>query len=293
MYLQIEFAHGGREVIQAAGEISCRLLKYFADLLRLNCTEIIDDESYPVGITLADSDCPETGEWEPWTGEVRFAGKVFWLPSEWRWHFQIFPEFEMKYWCRVVERLEYLVIYRRLMCHQDAVIVHGALLQLPEQSAGVILFGESGIGKSTLARRFVSQGGSVLSDDKMLLCRLPDGSFRAQPLPTWSRLNSEDISVDFQPAVPVAGFMKLTRGTDDVIVPTDAIQWRLWLASSLSVTFRKPVGWIPPEVIGKIMAAAMDFIPHIQMKFGCLEMQGDLNGHARKHLQDWLGQKDS
>ena len=61
---------------------------------------------------------------------------------------------------------------------------HGALLEGPR--GGMLLCGESGVGKSTAATRWMSAGGTCNADD-MCLLEFEESGIYARPLPTWSR----------------------------------------------------------------------------------------------------------
>ena len=66
-----------------------------------------------------------------------------------------------------------------------AVPVHGAVLETDHGAA--LLFGESGMGKSTAFARWRSCGGAGYSDDMALMdFSGPDGAIRVRRLPTWS-----------------------------------------------------------------------------------------------------------
>ena len=63
-------------------------------------------------------------------------------------------------------------------------LMHGTLLEDPALG-GIVLFGVSGIGKSTTRRRFIAEGGVSIADDALLLFAENGGVF-ARRLPTWS-----------------------------------------------------------------------------------------------------------
>ena len=66
-----------------------------------------------------------------------------------------------------------------------AVPVHGAVLETDHGAA--LLFGESGMGKSTAVARWRSRGGRGYSDDMALMdFSGADGAIRLRRLPTWS-----------------------------------------------------------------------------------------------------------
>ena len=67
---------------------------------------------------------------------------------------------------------------------KDFALFHGTFLE-ENQEEGILLFGESGIGKSTTYRRWLAEGGCCTADDALLLF-YNDGQFYVRPLPTWS-----------------------------------------------------------------------------------------------------------
>ena len=62
-------------------------------------------------------------------------------------------------------------------------LMHGTLLEEPD--GGILLFGTSGIGKSTTRNRYIAEGGVSVADDAVL-CYTENGEFFARRLPTWS-----------------------------------------------------------------------------------------------------------
>ena len=92
-------------------------------------------------------------------------------------------------------------------------LFHGCLL-LNSNGEGVILTGESEVGKSTTFRRWLNSGGEGLCDDLMILScvREENGkiSFYAQPLPTWSRCLREGVPAK-EMRCPVTRTVKIRR----------------------------------------------------------------------------------
>ena len=68
---------------------------------------------------------------------------------------------------------------------ENAVLVHCAVLETPR--GAILIFGESGMGKSTASARWRAHGGECVSDDMALLdFSAPDGVVRVRRMPTWS-----------------------------------------------------------------------------------------------------------
>lgn len=92
--------------------------------------------------------------------------------------------------------------------------LHGTVLKHKDNTV-TILFGESGVGKSTTARRYVECGGEVICDDQMLLHLHPDQSLTVSALPTWSRIKPSspetNESYDVLTEYNIRNFCRLTR----------------------------------------------------------------------------------
>ncbi len=100
------------------------------------------------------------------------------------------------------------------------VLMHGAVLL--HGSSAILLCGDSGIGKSTTARRWEALGNSFAADDMFLLEFGPTDCFHAYALPTWSRcrVKPEGLRYPFDQAIPVAGTLGLSRDNRDDIIQT-------------------------------------------------------------------------
>ena len=130
---------------------------------------------------------------------------------------------------------------------ENAVLAHCAAL---ETSRGaVLLFGESGMGKSTAAARWRANGGQCVSDDMVLLdFSGPDGVARVRRMPTWSacREGKNEWNYPVKEELPLAGVLALGRGENgrDEIVDLSPAQffaqcyrsmfyWKLFYAKQL------------------------------------------------------------
>lgn len=94
-----------------------------------------------------------------------------------------------------------------------AVLIHGGLVS--RAGRGILLCGDSGIGKSTCIAR-LSAGWDRHCDDAAILVR-HGGGYYAHPLPTWSRFRSGGHRETFASAVPVKvdRIYLLSRGKTD------------------------------------------------------------------------------
>lgn len=299
--IRFPFADGACERVTGHGEAACRVLRWLSRLMNLELTDAEENAPDASEGAMANpswgavhlTDVPFAADkgWTTWTGTTNFHGEVLWQPQKLQWHMLLGADFARGEAPRVMRRVLNLVIFRHCLL-ADTTLMHGALLLEPDTGQAVVLFGESGIGKSTSARRFAEQGGVVLSDDKLTLTRLADGSYRAQPLPTWSRLGQGDISVRFTESVPVAAVMKLTRGHGDLIRAAETAQWRLWLTSSYGASVTNPVGWLSSEFAARVVGRCLASMRSLEETFGCHELLGDLQGQIRNNLRKFLNERN-
>ena len=95
------------------------------------------------------------------------------------------PRRPMYYNCYVWQATLICACMNAMLRGVKAVPVHGAVLETDHGAA--LLFGESGMGKSTAFARWRSCGGAGYSDDMALLdFSGADGAIRVRRLPTWS-----------------------------------------------------------------------------------------------------------
>ncbi len=106
-----------------------------------------------------------------------------------------------------------LGVLRHMFSKNSVFLMHGALLEL-EPGQGIILFGHSGVGKSTSVLRCRIAGRKCRADD-MIFCFRDKGRLMASPIPTpsycreyWSR----DLCYPFLPSLPVVRMINLRRG---------------------------------------------------------------------------------
>ena len=101
------------------------------------------------------------------------------------------------------------------------ILCHCTLLETPQ--GGVLLFGESGVGKSTASARWRAQGGQCISDD-MALMDFSDrgGNVFLRRMPTWSavREGNNEWNYPCGEEIPLAGVLALGRsesGHDEIV----------------------------------------------------------------------------
>lgn len=104
-------------------------------------------------------------------------------------------------------------VLRKLNSGENLFLLHCAVLEKAEKS--VLLFGCSGIGKSTNARRFRATGGVCRGDD-LALCYWENNKLYAKILPTFSALRSSEnylnLRYNFTPSLEVENLYLLNRG---------------------------------------------------------------------------------
>lgn len=209
--------HAGCVVLRAEGELPSVSLNRFAELLGLSCVESSDVEP----------DCVLTTEFAPgftpfriwnvelaWKDGMRFQTRRDpsrtepFVPSEWRF---------------LLAGACIHAFFKR----KAVAMVHGTLLEI-EPGRGILLYGQSGVGKSTTAMRYRKAGGNCFADDEILLAW--DGtSFHAHPLPTWSafyRKGPDGFLYPFDRSVRVERAYWLTRGKDREFIGTVDRQMR-------------------------------------------------------------------
>ena len=279
-FLTLNIADSSAESICATGHGNCAILKKLADFLRLP----LQNGECPNASVIISEDAPSANDgWSDWPGIARFNGTIFWKPAEMRFHFHVPPA---KHYAlmSIIRRAFNLATLRRTLFGKT-IVVHGTLLTFTETDDAAVLFGHSGIGKSTASERFTRQGGSYLSDDKMLLTFIDDHKIVAQPTPTWSRYGVRELDVEFSKVVPVSCMLWLSRGEGDTIHAADPVQWRLTLVKSLSNVLEYPCNWLPNMLIRKIMDINMSYMQLMVSRFGTYELLGDLNGKIYDNLK--------
>ena len=111
---------------------------------------------------------------------------------------------------------------------ENAVLVHCAVLE--SNRGAVLLFGESGMGKSTASTRWRAYGGKCVSDDMALLdFSGADDVIRVRRMPTWSACREEKNEWNYptDEEIPLAEVLALGRSESgrDEIVPLSPEQF--------------------------------------------------------------------
>lgn len=110
---------------------------------------------------------------------------------------------------------------------ENAVLAHCATLET--DNGAILLFGESGMGKSTASARWRASGGKCLSDDMALLDFSGNDDIYVRRMPTWSacREGKNEWNYPADEEIPLAGVLALGRSEcgHDEIVPLSPAQF--------------------------------------------------------------------
>ncbi len=136
-------------------------------------------------------------------------------------------------------RMVLLAVLHKMLQTGETFLMHGALLEL-EPGEGTILFGHSGVGKSTTVLRTRMAGGRCRCDD-VILCAFKDGELTAAPLPTpsyYTEYYSEDLCYPFNPVLKVKNLFHLCRGREkEALIDVSRDLWLPPLVHALAFHF--------------------------------------------------------
>lgn len=266
----------GCVVLRATGELPALSLRRFAELLGLSCERASDEPPdsllttefssgfEPFRIWTVDLAANPDGEFQ-----VRRDPKVAkpFVPSEWR----------LLLACACI---------RAFFRTPALAMTHGTLLET-EPGRGILLYGQSGIGKSTTARRFRKAGGACFADDEILLVWDGDG-FRAHPLPTWSafyRSGPDGFLYPFERSVSVDRAYWLTRGEDrEFIAPVDRQMRRAQFLSAFSLHAFHIISKLPLEAKRKWSLKCFEFIEMLERTYEPLAFHAHLGADIMETL---------
>ncbi len=168
-------------------------------------------------------------------------------------------------------------------------LMHGALLENPDGSC-TLLFGDSGVGKSTSVRRYRAAGGQAVADD-LFFAYFEGGKLYARPMPTWSAVaaGTNLDCYDFARSLPVSQLLLLLRDPErEHLGEVSSEQFRLSLLKSVAETSN----WILPfagEVWKeRIVDHLMSFTRDLTAQFPPRAFFANLHGDIRAAL----GQKN-
>ncbi len=171
----------------------------------------------------------------------------------------------------MMAKLQKLLLYgyaASLIDGGDFDLIHGALLETAP-GVGTLLFGDSGIGKSTTVRRWRAAGNTAIADDMIYLYRKGD-EFYARPLPTWSAcLAGENLDYyDFNREVRVERALLLLRDEKkEHIGEIPAIHYRLGAVKAVSETSSWLLPYLPDSWRDALASRLMAFSEKLIKKF--------------------------
>ncbi|MCQ2352578.1 MAG: hypothetical protein MJ033_03760 [Victivallaceae bacterium] len=171
----------------------------------------------------------------------------------------------------VIAKLQKLLLYgyaASLIHGGDFDLIHGALLETAP-GIGTLLFGDSGIGKSTTVRRWHAAGNVAIADDMVYLYRKGEG-FYARPLPTWSAClaGENPENYDFNREVRVERALLLLRDKEtEHIGEIPEVHYRLGAVKAVSETASWLLPYLPDDWREALASRLMAFAGSVIKKF--------------------------
>ena len=154
-------------------------------------------------------------------------------------------------------------------------LFHGAMLTHPEHPGQcVLIFGISGMGKSTTAKRWQNAGGDAAADDMVLVYQNENGDFFARPLPTWSHYPE---AVNFNNCYKVNAVLRLQRGEEDAVIVADALSWAVDCNKALM--FHHYLPNLRQNISTMIAIECMCFGENLRQKFDEYDLSTNLDGN--------------
>lgn len=165
---------------------------------------------------------------------------------------------------------------------------HGALLE--NGSETLLLCGESGVGKSTSARRWREAGGKCYADD-LILVDYSGTEFFTHPLPTWS-ICKESLAGQLYPfnrRLPLKAAFGLSRGKDkEYIAPISGDDFFAQLYRSAFFHILAIAGCLPDKEQHKLAAAVRCGVEKLAAKFPPCGLFAHLDGDLKSTLEEYL-----
>ena len=132
------------------------------------------------------------------------------------------------YCCCVWQKLLIHAGLNAILRGENVVLVHCTALETDR--GAILIFGESGMGKSTASARWRTHGGKCVSDDMALLdFSAGDGTIFVRRMPTWSACREEKNEWNYPAGeeLPLIGVLGLGRSESghDGIVPLSPAQF--------------------------------------------------------------------
>ena len=172
----------------------------------------------------------------------------------------------------------------------NAVLVHCAVLETSH--GAVLLFGESGMGKSTAFKRWRRNGGKGVSDDMALLdFSRKDGVF-VRRMPTWSacREGRNEWNYPSGEEIPLAGVLALGRSESghDEIVPIREAQFFAQCYRSMFYWFIFAAEAIPETMKERVAGRVRTMTEKLTRMFPPRALLTALDGNLKDFLKELL-----
>ena len=181
----------------------------------------------------------------------------------------------------------------RLLNGDPLMVMHGVLLET-RSGGGLLLCGQSGMGKSTTAARWQNGGGICRADDMILLdCR--HDVLQAHPMPTWSRcLRSTDGEYfPITEAVPVRQLLALDRAADtECLKPVEDYRFFLAVYASCSCFVDQYGKWLPDAARRQLIARSQTVARMLCDRFPPVGLFAHLQGDLHRTLLPFDDDRD-
>ena len=245
-FLVIKLHDGGKIIMQADGPEEAMA---FNGLTELMCLEPEEGASGAADAELVPPDAMPEGRHilrnTPLTESA--------YPADWSrvliagWKRQ--PQTPHLYHCVVWQTMLLYAGLNAVLRGENAVPAHCAVLETDR--GAILLFGESGVGKSTAFGRWRADGGRGFSDDMALLDFSGDGGIFVRRLPTWSacREGRNEWNYPAGEELPLAGVLVLGHSETgrDEITDLSAIRFFAQCYRSLFYWFVYYAGRLPDD----------------------------------------------
>ena len=215
--LTIRLHDGGSIAIQADAPENTIPFDRFGELL-CRKPETAEDENAPDVELVVSGEMPEKRHVIRNTGLTEIAYMDAWsriLIAGWKKT----PRREHYYRCYVWQSALIYAGMNALLRGENAVLIHCAVLETVR--GALLIFGESGMGKSTAFRRWRADGRKGFSDDMALLDLGGNEGIHVRRMPTWSACREEKNEWNYpsNEELPLTGVLALGRsetGQDEI-----------------------------------------------------------------------------
>jgi len=156
-----------------------------------------------------------------------------------------------------------------LLKGRDVILVHCSALET--ERGAVLLFGESGMGKSTASSRWRAQGGKCISDDMALLDFSERDQIYIRRMPTWSacREGKNEWNYPAGEELPLACVLALGRSENehDEIVELSPAQYFAQCYRSMFYWYTLNTKSLPDDMKARLANRIRQFTERITRKY--------------------------